>query len=131
VRNDRIIEIKSRSFAARTGGADDGLDAIVRALWLTNLRPPPSLRAKGRANARRRQAYAKHPSLQCVALWLLRFAWLPHDVERVDFTPSPPRTIPDEQRGRLGRLPQRVHSTYSLKPCIAAPVAPKQRLGML
>jgi hypothetical protein len=104
VHDDRIVEIKS-ALILQPGPAalTDGLDAIVAALW-------PADRVFSGCGA---------------ACTLHRVG------DTITYSASTPHHSAMNSAVALVDFRSDSRSTYSLKPCIAAPLAPKHRLGML
>ena len=118
VRNNRIVEIKS-TLILQPGPAalTDGLDAIVKALWGDPIRRVGKGAAPCPPFSRPKQAM----------VGTLRFA---HPATS-RYTFSTPHHSAMNSAVALVDFRSDSRSTYSLKPCIAAPLAPKHRLGML
>ena len=123
VRNNRIVEIKSPIILQPGPAAlTDGLDAIVKALW------PEQPNFVGVGNGAKRRAHHSQRPLQAM-VGTLRFAH--PDGSAAAYTFSTPHHSAMNSAVALVDFRSDSRSTYSLKPCIAAPLAPKHRLGML
>ena len=118
VRNNRIVEIKSPLILQPGPAAlTDGLDAIVKALWPDH----SGVAWMERSVIREHQIdVAQRPGF--------RFA-LPR-LQETYFASTPHHSAMNSAVA-LVDLRSESRSTYSLNPCIAAPLAPKHRLGML